>query len=128
MTILYLLMMSFSALLCTKEEHLFVHTLDAQLSSADGQYHRTAFPRADLAFDSSADLFESLVHRDSGYILQGVTWMWDLKPGHVLVLRVRPFKTEGACIELYEAQVVVYYADVFRLPAVRRNIERSFAK
>lgn len=128
MNILYLLMLSFSALLCTKEEPLFVRTLDAQLASADGQYHRTAFPRADLAFDSSTDLFDGLAHRDTGYLLQGVTWMWNLTPGHVLVLRARPYTVGGACIELYEAQVIVYYADVFKLPAVRRNIERAFAK
>ena len=128
MNILYLFLLSCSALLCTKDEHAFAHTLDAQLYAADGQYHRTAFPRADVGFDSSEDLFESLIVHDTGYKLQGVTWMWNLTPGHVLVLRARPSQVGEACLELYEAQVVVYYADVFRLPAVRRSIERSFAQ
>lgn len=128
MNILYLFLVSFSALLCTRKESLFVHTLEKQLGTLDRQYSRTAFPRADFAFDSSADMFAVLVHPDTGYALAGVTWMWNTTPGHVVVLQAKPSFDGQACLDLYEATVVVYYADVFKLPAVRRDFERSFAK
>lgn len=122
-TVFALLSLIFGTTTCTSDRLVFSSVLDTAIAQADDSLHRSAFPYADLAFDNNDDLFEGLATHDTGYILSGVTWMWDINPSRVLVIKARPSVEGSACVDVYTARVVAYYADPLHLPDVRRDDE-----
>ena len=124
MALLTLLLALFSGPLhasCHTSRDAFSTKLDSLVLGADDSLKRSAFPYADLLFDSSNELFDGLAAHDTGYVLSGVTWMWDINPSRVLVLRAYPSVEGVVCISQYTASIVVYYGTPFKLPAVRAD-------
>lgn len=106
---------------CYTDRASFASNLDTLVLGADDSLKRSAFPYADLLFDGSSELFDGLSVHDTGYTLSGVTWMWDINPSRVLVLRAYPTVEGVVCLSQYTASIVVYYATPFKLPSVRAD-------
>lgn len=107
--------------MCYTDRDPFASDLDRLVLGADDSLKRSAFPYADLLFDSSSELFDGLAVHDTGYALSGATWMWDINPTLVLVVRAYPTVEGVVCISQYTADVVAFYGTPFKLPSVRRH-------